>query len=256
MARLAAAAADLVWADGAEAAGEPVIPRRADVEAAFADALRRRDADAALGLAAGLEAMHHRLGTVGLAVEAGEQALALGGGSAAARLGCLLWHVAMLLAELRVADARAALGQARRAQDELRALALAESRDPELVELGLRTLEGQVELCEGDLDGAAATLDGIAEELVARRQWFTAATGAYILGLIAQARGDVAGAIERFRESCDHFVTCEDVCSLDGASASLAEAAALAGREEEAAAASSTPSASRRSGRWASAPPT
>ena len=221
MAREAATAAALVATAGAEAAGDPLIARRADLEAAFADALRRADADAALGLAAGFEALHHRLGTVALAVEYGEQALALGGGSDAARLGCLTWHVAMLLAQLRVGDARAALEAA---------LALAGD------DLLLAPLVGQLALFEGDLDGAEAALDGVAEAQVARGEWFAAAATAYVRGGVALARGDLEGGIARLREACGHYATCGDVCSLDGAAADLAEAEALAGRPDEAAA--------------------
>jgi tetratricopeptide (TPR) repeat protein len=221
MARVAASAADLVATEGAEAAGEPLIPRRADLEAAFADALRRRDADAALDLAAGFEALHHRLGTVALAVEHGERALALGGGGAEARLRCLFWHVAMLLAELRVGDARAALEQ---------------GRELDWDDALMRTLEGQVQLYEGDLDGAEATLDGVVETLLGRREWFAAAVAAYVRGGIALARGDVEAGVARLREACAHFATCGDVCSLDGAAADLAEALALAERPDEAAA--------------------
>jgi predicted ATPase/DNA-binding SARP family transcriptional activator len=237
MARLAMDAADLVWADGAEAAGEPLIPRRADLEAAFSGALEWGDAEAALGIAAGLEALHHRLGTVALAVECGEQALALGGGSAAARLSVLGWHAAMLLAELRVPDAQDALARARDAQRELRgggshAGAVAERHDS-----GLRLLEGQIALCRGDLDAAERALDGLVEPLVARREWFTAATAAWALGSLAQVRGDLPGAIAWLRASCDHFAACEDVCSLDGAAADLAEAATIAGLDADATAA-------------------
>jgi predicted ATPase/DNA-binding SARP family transcriptional activator len=234
MARIAIAAAGLAWADGAEAAGEPVIPRRADLEAAFADALRRRDADAALNLAAGLEALHHRLGTVALAVEAGEHALALRGGSAEARFGLLTWHAAMLLAELRTGDARATVEQLREAVDELRRSSTA---DDELNEAVLRILDGQVELFEGNLDAAELTLGGVVETLVARGQWFAAATAAYARGSVALARGDLDGGVVHLREACDHFTTCDDVCSLDAAAADLAEAQALAGRHGEASAA-------------------
>jgi predicted ATPase/DNA-binding SARP family transcriptional activator len=224
VARLAATAADLVWTDGAEAAGEPLIPRRADLEAAFEDSLRRRDVDTALDLAAGLEALHHRLGTVALAVECGERALALGGGSPAARRGLLIWHAAMLLAELRVDDARAALDQARMVVDERN-------------EPALRMLDGQAALFDGDLDAAEAALEGVTEVLLARRAWFGAATAAYVRGSVALARGDDETGVEWLRQSCDHFVTCNDVCSLDAAAADLAEAEALAGRDREAAAA-------------------
>jgi predicted ATPase/DNA-binding SARP family transcriptional activator len=229
LARIAAAAADLAWDDGAEAAGEPLIPRRADIEAAFEGALSRRDADTALDLAAGLEALHHRLGTVAIAVECGERALALGGGRPAARYNCLNWHVPMLLAELRVDDARAAL-------EELRS-AVAELGETRLRVLVLRLHEGQIELFEGNLDAAEATLDGVAEALAADRQWFAAATAAYVHGAVALARGDLDGGASRLRDACEHFVTCGDICSLDGAAADLAEAEALAGRQVEAAAA-------------------
>ena len=224
MARLAAAAADLVWTEGAEAAGEPLVPRRADLEAAFEDALRRRDVDAALELAAGLEALHHRLGTVALAVECGERALALGGGGRAARIRLLSWHAAMLLGELRVDDARAALELARAVMDE---------RD----EPAVRIFEGQVELFDGNLDAADAALEGVTEMLLERRAWFAAATAAYVRGGVALARGDVDGGLEWLRRACDHFVICGDVCSLDAAAADLAQAEVLAGRDREAAAA-------------------
>ena len=229
LARIAAAAADLAWDDGAEAAGEPLIPRRADIEVAFEWALSRGHADTALDLAAGLEALHHRLGTVAIAVECGERALALGGGSPAARYNCLNWHVPMLLAELRVGDARAAFEALRSA--------ITEFGETRLRTLVLRLHEGQIELFEADLDAAEATLDGVAEALAADRQWFAAATAAYMHGAVALARGDLDGGASRLREACHHFVTCGDICSLDGAAADLAEAEASAGREAEAAAA-------------------
>ncbi len=101
----------------------------------------------------------------------------------------------------------------------------------------MRIFEGQVELFDGNLDAAEAALEGLTELLLGRRAWFAAATAAYVRGGVALARGDVDGGVEWLRRACDDFVTCGDVCSLDAATADLAQAEALAGREREAAAA-------------------
>ena len=228
LARVAATAAARVGPEGAEAAGDPLIPWRADMEAAYRWALDRRDADVALELAAGFAALHHRFGTVALAVEYLDQALALDGGAPPKRLGALWWHVPMLLAELRVADARLSLEQAR---------ALAADHADAAKVAGLRVLEGQVELCAGNLESAQALLAGLPGELIGMDERFIAGAAAWTLGSAALARGAPTEAVALFTAACDHYAACHDVCSLDGAAADLAEAATLAGREAEAMAA-------------------
>jgi predicted ATPase/DNA-binding SARP family transcriptional activator len=228
LARVAATAAARVGQEGAEAAGDPLIPWRADMEAAFRWALDRRDVDAALELAAGFAALHHRFGTVALAVEYLDRALALGRGAPPKRLGALWWHVPMLLAELRVDDARVSLEQAR---------ALAADHADAAVVAGLRVLEGQVELCAGNLQAAERLLDGLVDELIGMGERFTAGAAAWTLGSVALARGDLTDALALLAAACDHYVACHDVCTLDGAAADLAEAATLAGRATDAMAA-------------------
>jgi predicted ATPase/DNA-binding SARP family transcriptional activator len=225
MARLAAESAARVGPEGAEAAGDPLVRWRADMEAAFRYALERGDADLALELGAGFAALYHRFGAVTLAVEYLDRALALDGGAAAKRLAALSWHVPMLLSELRVDDARAALARARELA--------ADHGDPRLIG-GLGALEGQLELCGGNLDAAEALLEGQAGELVRRGQRFFAGVAARALGSVAMARGDPVGAMALFSAACDHYAACRDVCTLDGAAADLAEAARSAGRESEA----------------------
>ena len=228
LAQLAAVAAARVGAEGAEAAGDPLVRWRADLEAAFRYALDRRDADMALELAAGLAALHHRFGTVTAAVDRLERALALAGGSGQKRLGALWWHVPMLLAELRVDDARVALERAHE---------LAVEHGDARIAGGLRVVEGQLELCAGNLEAAEGLLDGLAVELVGLGERFSAGVAAWTLGSVALARGDLADGIGLLTLACDHYAACHDVCTLDGAAGDLAEAATLAGRESEAAAA-------------------
>ena len=246
LARVAATAAARVGPEGAEAAGDPLIPWRADMEAAYRWALDRRDADVALELAAGFAALHHRFGTVALAVEYLDQALALDGGAPPKRLGALWWHVPMLLAELRVGDARLSLEQAR---------ALAADHADAAKVAGLRVLEGQVELCAGNLESAQALLAGLPGELIGMDERFIAGAAAWTLGSAALARGAPTEAVALFTAACDHYAACHDVCSLDGAAADLAEAATLQAARPRRWPLASVPSARRRSGRWASAPP-
>jgi tetratricopeptide (TPR) repeat protein len=228
MARVAAEAAARVGPEGAEAAGDPLVRWRADMEAAFRWALDHGDADVALELGAGFAALHHRFGTVTLAVKYLERALALDGGAGSKRLAALWWHVPMLLAELRVDDARVALVRARE---------LAGDHGDARMTAGLRVLEGQLELCAGNLDAAEALLDGMAGELVRLGERFSAGLAAWALGSVALARGDPAEAVALLTAACDHYAACHDVCTLDGAAADLAEAANLAGRRGEAVAA-------------------
>jgi predicted ATPase/DNA-binding SARP family transcriptional activator len=228
LAQVAAVAAARVGAEGAEAAGDPLVPWRADMEAAFRYALDRRDTDLALELAAGLAALHHRFGTVTLAVEYLEQALALDGGAAPKRFAALWWQVPLLLAELRVDAARAALARARE---------FAAGRDDARISGGLRAMEAQLELSAGNLEAAEALLDGLAGELARRGERFNAGHAAWTHGTLARLRGDTAGAVALLTAACDHYAACHDICSVDAAAADLAEAATLAGREDEAIAA-------------------
>jgi predicted ATPase/DNA-binding SARP family transcriptional activator len=228
LARVAAEAAARAGPEGAEAAGDPLVAWRADMDAAFRWALDRADADVALRLGAGFEALYHRFGTVALAVEYGERALAVDGGAGRHRLAALWWHVPMLLAELRVDDARAALARAHE---------LAAEHGDAAVAAGLRALEGQVELSAGNLDAAARLLDGMAAELVALGERYTAGIAAWALGSVALARGEPAEAAALLAAACDHHAACHDVCTLDATAADLVEAATLAGREGEAVAA-------------------
>ena len=228
LAQVAAVAAARVGAEGAEAAGDPLVRWHADLEAAFRYALDRLDADLALELAAGLAALHHRFGTVTAAVDRLEKALALGGGAGEKRLAALWWYVPMLLAELRVDDARPALA---------RAGELAAEHGDARIDGGLRVLNGQLELCAGNLEAAAALLDGLAAELAGQGERFSAGVAAWALGGVALARGDLAEAIALLTAACDHYAACRDICTLDSAAADLAEAATLAGREREAIAA-------------------
>jgi len=221
LARLAAEAAASVDDAGAEAAGEPLVHRRADLDAAFRHALDRRDADLALDLAAGLGALHHRLGTVPLGVALMDRALALDGGDPARRRGVLWWHVPLVLAELRVEPARAALALLREVAGD---------------EPGVRLVEGQLELCAGNLDAAEAVLAGLADEL-ARRGRFLAGNACWALGTIALLRGAPADAVPLMTVARDHYAACPDVCSLDAVTADLVAAATAAGQEREAAAA-------------------
>jgi predicted ATPase/DNA-binding SARP family transcriptional activator len=228
VAQIAAEAAARVGPDGAEAAGDPLIRWRADMEAAFRYTLDRRDADLALELGAGFAALHHRFGTVTLAVEYLDRALAVDGGAEPKRLAALWWHVPMLLAELRIDDARVALARAHE---------LAADHGDARIGGGLRVLDGQLELCAGNLEAAEALLDGLAVELVHLGERFSAGVATWALGSVVLARGDPAGAVALMTSACDHYAACHDVCTLDGAAADLAEAATLAGRESEAIAA-------------------
>jgi predicted ATPase len=224
VARVAAESAARVGPHGAEAAGDPLVRWRADMETAFRYALERGDADTALELAAGFAALHHRFGTVTLAVEYLDRALALDGGAGPKRLGAHYWHVPMLLAELRVDDARLSLERARE---------LAADHGDARIAGGLRVLGGQLELCAGNLDAAEALLDGLAADLVRLGERFSAGAAEWALGSVALARGDAAKAVGLFTTACEHYTACNDVCSLDGAAADLAEAATIAGRETD-----------------------
>ena len=216
LARLAAEAAARVGVEGAEAAGEPLVRRRADLEAAFRHAVRHGDADVALELAAGLAALHHRLGTVTSGVECLDQALALGGATPLKRFAALWWHVPLLLCELRIDDARASLDDAHE---------LIAGNDDAGVIAGLRALEGQLELCAGNLETAERLLDGLADEAARHGQRFTAGVAAWVLGTVALARGDPARGVALLTTARDHYAACTDVCSLDAAVADLVEAA-------------------------------
>ena len=220
VARLAAEAAALADGAGAEAAGEPLVHRRADLDAAFRYALGQRDADLALDLAAGLGALHHRLGTVPLGVALMDRALALGGGDPARRRGVLWWHVPLVLAELRVAAARASLAQ-------LKEIAGGEP--------GVLLAEGQLELCAGSLEAAEALLTGLPEELARRGDRFLAGNASWALGTIALVRGAPAAAVPLMTVARDHYAACADVCSLDAVAADLVAASTAAGLDREAA---------------------
>jgi predicted ATPase/DNA-binding SARP family transcriptional activator len=228
LARVAGEAAARVGPEGAEAAGDPLVPWHADLEAAFRYALDRQDADLALDLAAGFGALHHRYGTVPRGIERLEQALALSGGEPSKRFAALWWHVPLLLCELRVDDALAALEQAR--------VLVPEPADPVLA-LGIRSLEGQVELCRGNLAAAGRALDGVADALARRGEWFTAGHAAWGQGTLALMRGALDEAVPQLTAARDYWGACNDVCSVDGVTAELVEAALIDGREREAIAA-------------------
>ena len=102
---------------------------------------------------------------------------------------------------------------------------------------GLRAVEGQVELCAGDLEAAELLLDGLAGELARRGEWFTAGYAAWALGTVALLRGAPGEALSQLTAARDYWAACHDVCSVDGVAADLAQAAVMAGREDEAIAA-------------------
>jgi len=228
LARVAAESAARVGPEGAEAAGDPLVPWHADLEAAFRYALDRRDADLSLELGAGFGALHHRYGTVPLGIERLEQALALPGGEPSKRFAALWWHVPLLLCELRVDDARAALEQARE---------LIPDPADAILAGGLRSLEGQVELCSGNLVAAERALNGLADALARRGEWFTAGHAAWGLGTLALMRGALDEAVPQLTAARDYWGACNDICSVDGVTAELVGAALLDGREREAIAA-------------------
>ena len=178
LARVAAESAARVGAEGAEAAGDPLVPWRADLEAAFRYALDRRDADLALDLAAGFGALHHRYGTVRARPSSASSRRSR---SAAARRRSVSPRCG---GTFRCCCASCA--STTRARRSSRRASWSPTRRPAMAG-GLRVLEGQVELCAGNLEAAEALLDGLAGELARRGEWFTAGNAAWGLGTMALA---------------------------------------------------------------------
>ena len=224
-AQLAATAGQLVYTVGTEAAGDPLIPRRADLEAAFEHAIERRETDLALDLATGLEALHHRLGTVALGVAQGARALALPGGSPERRIEALIWHFAQLLCELDLPAMRATLADL---------MALVDEHGDARAVSGVRVWKASLALCEGDLATAQTELDGLHVATVALGDHFSAGQVACLEGAVAMTRGAIEEAIPRIAAGRDTFAALGDVCALDGATADLAEAEVLCGRVADA----------------------
>jgi tetratricopeptide (TPR) repeat protein len=148
------------------------------------------------------------------------------GGEPRRRIEAMRWQLGLLLCELRLPAAAAALACA---QD------LVARHGGEREADQLRAFEAQLALCRGDLDAAERAGDGVHDRAVARGERFTAAYAAWTQGTIARVRGYAERAIAHLEAACDHLTAVVDVCGLDNAAAALAEAAAAAGRTDEAA---------------------
>jgi predicted ATPase/DNA-binding SARP family transcriptional activator len=227
-AQLARTTASRIDRDGAEAVGDPLVPFQWDLHAAFDWAVARGRTDVALDLATGLGAFHHLVGTVTLGRELIERALGMPGGDPRRRIEAMRWQIGLLLCELRLPAASAALAHAQ----EL----VARHGGPREADQ-LRAFAAQLALCQGDLDAAEDASRGVHDRAVARGERFVAAYAAWTQGTLARVRGDAERAIPHLEAACDHLTAVVDVCGLDNCAAALAEAAAAAGRTDEAAAA-------------------
>ena len=225
-ARLAVTTAGRVDRDGAEAVGDPLVPCQWDLDAAFRWAVARAESDLALDLATGIGAFHHLVGTVTLGRELIEQALALPDGAPLRRIEAMRWQIGLLLCELRLPAAGAAITRARGL--------VARHGEPRHAD-ELLMFEAQLALCRGDFEAAERANRGIYERAVARGERYTAAYAQWTQGMVARMRGDPDTAVAHFSVAREHLVEVVDVCALDNAAACLSEAAAAAGRVQEAA---------------------
>ena len=145
---------------------------------------RTRETDLALDLATGQGAFHHLVGTVTLGRERIDEALALRGGEPGRRIQAMRWQIALLLCELRLPAAAAAIERARE---------LIARHGDRRERNELRAFEAQLALCEGDLDAAARANDGVYEEALAHGERFTAAYAAWTRGMVERMRGNPGG---------------------------------------------------------------
>ena len=213
---------------GAEAVGDPLVPYHWDIDAASRWAVAHEETDLALDLATGQGAFHHLVGTVTLGRERIDEALALRGGEPGRRIQAMRWQIALLLCELRLQEAAAAIERARD---------LIAGHGDRRTCNELRAFEAQLALCAGDLDVAARTNEGVYEEALVHGERLTAAYAAWTSGTVERMRGNPGAAVEHFAAACELVTELVDICALDNLAAALAEAAAAAGREEEAEAA-------------------
>ena len=227
-AQLAATIASEVDRRGAEAVGDPLVPYHWDIDAASRWAIAHAEADLALDLATGQGAFHHLVGTVTLGRERIDAALALRGGEPGRRIQAMRWQMALLLCELRLQEAAAALERAR---------VLIARHGDRRARNELRGFEAQLALCRGDLDVAARANDGVYDDALAHGERFTAAFAAWTHGMVERMRGNPGAAVEHFVAACELVTELVDICALDNLAAALAEAAAAAGREADAEAA-------------------
>jgi predicted ATPase/DNA-binding SARP family transcriptional activator len=227
-ARLAVTTAGEVDRRGAEAVGDPLVPFHWDIDAASRWAVAHSETDLALDLATGLGAFHHLVGTVTLGRQLIDEALCLPGGEPARRIQAMRWQIALLLCELRLPAAAAAIERARE---------LIGRHGSRRERNELRAFEAQLALCQGDLDAAAHANEGVYEQALMNGERLTAAYAAWTRGTVERMRGNPDAAIEHFAAACELVTALVDVCALDNCAAALAEAAAAAGREDEAAAA-------------------
>ena len=175
-------------------------------------------------------AFHHLVGTVTLGRERIDEALALPGGDPVRRIQTMWWQIALLLCELRVPAAAAAIERARELTGRH-----GSARDHN----ALRAMEAQLALFQGDLDAAARANRGVYEQALEHGEPFTAAWAAWTGGTVERMAGNPDGAVERFAAACEHLTALVDICALDNCAAALAEALAAAGRHDEAEAACS-----------------
>ena len=229
-ARLAVTTAGAIDRLGAEAVGDPLVPFHWDIDAASRWAVAHAETDLALELAIGMGAFHHLVGTVTLGRELIDEALALHGGDPVRRIQTMWWQIALLLCELRVPAAAAAIERARELTGRH-----GSARDHN----ALRAMEAQLALFQGDLDAAARANRGVYEQALEHGEPFTAAWAAWTGGTVERMAGNPDGAVERFATACEHLTAVVDICALDNCAAALAEALAAAGRHGEAAAACS-----------------
>ena len=223
---LATAVAGRLDRDGAEAVGDPLVPYQWDLDLAFGWAVSRGQTDLALDLAAGLGAFHHLVGTVTVGRELIDRALALEGGAASRRVGAMRWQIGLLLCELRLGAAAAAIERARGLV----------ARDGEARHVDeLYAFEAQLALYRGDLDAAERANDGVHDRSLARGERHTAAYAAWTQGTLERMRGAAGAAVAHFGVACEHLSEVADLCALDTCAAGLAEAATAAGLEDEAA---------------------
>ena len=135
-------------------------------------------------------------------------------------------QIALLLCERRLPATAAASEEAR---------ALIDRHGGRRERNELRAFAAQLALCQGDLDAALRTNDGVYEQAIEHGEHLTAAYALWTHGTVERMRGNPGAAVDHFAAACGLVTELVDVCALDNLAAALAEAASAAGRADEAA---------------------